>query len=262
MKILILNQMNELNIYFFIPFFLIWGSFLNVIAYRLVNDISFRKHRSFCTKCNKILSWYDLIPIVSWLFLKGKCRYCQQTISCLYPFIEILSAIIFYLLFLNISYPYSISYFVFFSALIITIRTDIETMLISRFVTLFLIPSAFIFSILDLLPISLMQVLFGIIFGYFLLFVISKIFLLLTKKEGIGQGDIELLALIGAFTGIIGCWISLLIGSILGSFFGLFLILFKKLNFQTRIPFGPFLALGSIIYVLYQDLILYLIFGI
>lgn len=254
--------MNELNIYFFIPFFLIWGSFLNVIAYRLVNDVSFKKHRSFCPKCNKILAWYDLIPIVSWLFLKGHCRYCKQNISFLYPAIELFSAIIFYLLFLNISFPYSISYFVFFSALIITIRTDIETMLISRYVTLFLIPLAVIFSIFNLLPISPLKIFFGTLFGYFLLYFISKTFFLFTKKEGIGQGDIELLALIGAFTGIIGCWISLLLGSILGSIFGIILILLKKQNFQTRIPFGPFLAIGSMIYVLYQDQILYLIFGI
>lgn len=248
-------------LYFLIPFFLIWGSFLNVIAYRLVNDISLKKHRSFCCKCNTILAWYDLIPIVSWFFLKGHCRYCHQPISFLYPAIEILSAIIFYLLFLNIPFSYFISYFIFFSALIITIRTDIETMLISRFVTLFLIPVAFIFSFFNMLPITLIQIFFGLFFGYFLLFVISKTFLLFTKKEGIGQGDIELIAFIGAFTGIVGCWISLLLGSILGSIFGIILILFKNLNFQTRIPFGPFLALGSIIYVLYQDQILHLIFG-
>lgn len=254
--------MNELNIYFFIPLFLIWGSFLNVIAYRLVNNISFKKHRSFCPKCNKILAWYDLIPIVSWFFLKGHCRYCNQSISFLYPFIEILSAIIFYLLFLNIPFPYSISYFVFFSALIITIRTDIETMLISRFVTLFLIPIAFGLSIFNLLVLSPIKVFCGALFGYFLLLLISKSFYLLTKKEGIGQGDIELLSLIGAFSGIIGCWISLLFGSILGSIFGISLIILKKLNLSTRIPFGPFLAIGSILYILYQDQILYLFFGI
>jgi leader peptidase (prepilin peptidase)/N-methyltransferase len=247
---------------FLIPLFLIWGSFLNVIAYRLVNDISFKKHRSFCPKCNKILSWYDLIPIVSWLFLRGSCRNCNASISFLYPAIELFSAISFYLLFLNIPFPYSISYFVFFSALIITIRTDIETMLISRYVTLFLVPLALAFSLFDLLPIAPMTMLFGTLFGYFLLFFISKTFFLFTKKEGIGQGDIELLALIGAFTGIMGCWISLLLGSILGSVFGIILILLQHLNFQTRIPFGPFLALGSMIYVLYQDYILYLFFGI
>lgn len=242
--------------------FLIWGSFLNVIAYRLVNDVSFKKHRSFCTKCNKILQWYDLIPVVSWLFLKGHCRYCHKKISFLYPAIEILSAIIFYLLFLNIPTSYFISYFIFFSALIVTIRTDVETMLISRYVTLFLIPFAFIFCIFNLLPISIIQIILGTLFGYFLLFSISKVFFILTKKDGIGEGDFELLATIGAFSGAPGVWISLLLGSILGSLFGLFLMSIKRIEFSNRIPFGPFLAIGSIIYILYQNQILYLILGI
>lgn len=253
--------MNEF-ILFFIPLFLIWGSFLNVIAYRLVNDVSFKKHRSFCPKCNKILSWYDLIPIVSWFFLKGHCRNCKQPISYLYPAIELFTLITFYLLFTNFTYPYLISYAIYFSALIVTIRTDIETMLISRFVTLFLLPLPFILSILNILPLNPIQILIGTIFGYLLLYCISKTFYLITKKEGIGQGDIELLCFIGAFTGTIGCWISLLLGSILGSLFGMILILFKKLNISQRIPFGPFLAIGSIIYILYQDQVLFLILGI
>ena len=181
----------------------------------------------------------------------------------LYPFIELLALIIFLKLVQLIPAPYSISYFIFFSALIITIRTDIETMLISRFVTLFLIPAALVFSILNWLPLTLIQVMSGATFGYLLLFIIDKLFYLITKKTGIGQGDIELLALIGAFTGITGCWIGILLGSISGSIIGILLILINKLNSSNKIPFGPFLSIGAILYVfLSQTQILSLIFGI
>ncbi len=233
-----------------------------MLAYRLVNDVNLFQIRSFCPKCHTTLAWYDMIPILSWILLRAKCRSCKRKISILYPFIELSTLIIFLELYDKIPSHYFFSYFIFFSALIVTIRTDIETMLISRFVTIFLIPLAFLFSFLNWLPLTFSQILIGAAFGYFLLYFIEKVFKIITKKQGLGQGDVELLCFIGAFTGITGCWISILIGSILGSIFGIFFIIIDKLNFSNKIPFGPFLAIGSILYVLYQDEILSLIFRI
>lgn len=223
-----------------------------MLAYRLVHDVYFFKRRSFCPKCNKTIVWYDNIPVISWALLLGKCRNCKKKISLLYPFIEFFSTISLILLFYKIPFNYFISYFIFFSALIITIRTDIETMLISRFVTIFLIPLGLFLSYYQFLPITFLQSLFGTIFGFLTLSIINKIFFVITKKHGLGQGDAELLSYIGSFTGICGCWFTLLIGSILGSIIGIFLIFLRKFKISNKIPFGPFLAIGAIIYILYK----------
>jgi len=153
------------------------------------------------------------------------------------------------------------AYFILFSALIVTIRTDIETLLISRIVTLFLVPIGVLFSFLKLIPITPLNSISGTLFGYFFLYSFSKIFQKITHREGIGSGDFDLLAFIGSFTGITGCWISLMIGSLLGSLFGLNQIIRGKAHRTTKIPFGPFLAIGALIFALFQDSIIMLLLG-
>src|SRR2546428_8423420 len=118
---------------------LCWGSFLNVVGYRLMKD-EHLLDRSRCIHCKHQIAWYDLIPVISYFMLKGKCRACRQPISGLYPFIELFTTMSMLLLYYLVDFEYFIAYFLFFSALIITIRTDLETMLISRWVTLVLVP--------------------------------------------------------------------------------------------------------------------------
>lgn len=153
------------------------------------------------------------------------------------------------------------AYFFLFSALIVTIRSDIEHMLISRFVTLFLIPIGFILSALGLLPLTLWESILGALLGYGFLLVIASLFRFITKKEGMGQGDLELIAFIGSFTGIFGFWISLLFGSLMGSLYGLTNIAVTHKKTSVKIPFGPFLALGAIIYVLWQEILIDFLFS-
>ncbi len=242
-----------------------WGSFLNFLAYRLVHDVSFAKPRSICPTCHYQIAWFDLIPIISWLNLRGICRNCRKPISKLYPAIE-LATILIGLALVYFCNPIDLpAYFIFSSALLIVIRTDLQTMLISRFTTLFLIPVPIILSLAKfnhqpLLAITITQVLSGIFLGYTLLFLINKIAWLITKQDGLGQGDIDLLTMIGAFTGAYGVWLSLMIGSILGSIIGVTLIYAGKSKLQTKIPFGPFLAVGAIIYILFQNQLLALLF--
>ena len=145
------------------------------------------------------------------------------------------------------------AYFIFFSALIVTIRTDLEFMLISRFVSLYLVPLGWLLSYFNLLPISPYESIVGSISGYLCLGIFGLIFYLVTKKQGLGQGDVELLAFIGSFIGIIGWWSSLMIGSLLGSILGIIYLLLTKKGFGLKIPFGPFLALGAILYTLFQS---------
>ncbi len=221
-----------------------------MLAYRLISEDSLLRLRSFCPHCNKTIAWYDLIPLLSWLILKGNCRWCAQPISWLYFFIEALTVFLLMALLITIPHQYQISYFIFFSALIITIRTDLEHMLISRFTTIFLIPVGFLVSYLQLLPITIIQSITGCATAFIFLYVINKLFYWCTQKTGMGQGDVELLMVIGSFLGIMGWWITLLIASAIGSIYGIIYIFFYK-NRSAKIPFGPFLALGALLYSLY-----------
>lgn len=232
--------------------FLIWGSFLNVVAYRLIRNESIIKPRSRCIHCHHALAWYDLVPLFSYLFLYGKCRYCKKSISPLYPFIETITAAALTTLFFIVDTQYFPAYFLFFSALIVTIRSDLETLLISRFMTLLLIPLGLILSFLDLLPITLLGSLMGIFLGYFSLWISAKLFLLISGKEGMGQGDLELLAFIGSFVGPFGVWVTLLLSTLVGACCGLVYIKIARRSASVKIPFGPFLALGAISYVLFE----------
>ncbi len=231
---------------------LIWGSFLNVVAYRLINEKSIVAPRSFCPHCKTTIAWYDNIPVVSWLLLGAKCRHCKKGISALYPFIELLTVFSFVLLY-YFEPTFFPAYALFFSALIVTIRTDLEYMLISRMVTLALLPVAWLLSYFQLLPITLTQSLIGSLLGFFSLFFIAQTFYFLTKKHGIGEGDFDLLALIGAFTGAKGVFFTLLIGSWIGSIISIAYIIIAGKNVQAKIPFGPFLALGTMSYVLWHN---------
>lgn len=235
-----------------IPVWLCWGSFLNVVAYRVLHKQSIVHPRSRCPHCNHTLAWFDLIPVFSWLLLNGSCRYCGKPISKLYPLIELLTALVMTLLVIMTPTHYIPAYFIFFSALIVTIRSDIETMLISQYMTLFIIPIGMACSYFSLLPISLEQSLAGTIFGYLFLWSITQIFLWFTGKKGMGEGDFELLALIGSFLATSGAWYSLMIGSIVGSLAALWMIHRQQATRNTKIPFGPFLAIAAMLFTLYQ----------
>src|SRR5690606_24622206 len=135
------------------------------------------------------------------ILLKGRCRICAQPISILYPAIELLTAITFLLLYAT--HPnYFFGYALFFSALIVTIRSDIETMLISRYATLFLIPAGSLYAMLNLLPLSPLESIAGAFCGYLYLYSVNALYRRIKGTNGIGEGDFDLLAFIGTFTGI------------------------------------------------------------
>jgi leader peptidase (prepilin peptidase) / N-methyltransferase len=250
-------------ILFLILIFLCWGSFLNVVAYRITFDKKFLTTRSVCIHCNKIIKWYDNIPVFSWIRLKGKCSVCRKTISWLYTFTEIVTAILMTILFIRYfdNIPLFLSYFIFFSALIVATRTDLEAMVIPQLFSLWLVPVGIILSVLNFTKITVLESLLGAILGYGVLGIVAKVFKFVTKKDGLGQGDMELLAMIGSFLGPIGIWFALTIGSIVGLFIGGgYLLITKKLK-TTRIPFGPFLALGAIVYFFYENTILMFLAG-
>lgn len=264
---------DNLFIYFFIVLFgLCWGSFLNVVAYRVLNRHSFFKARSYCPSCKNAIAWYDLIPLVSWILLIGKCRKCTERISLLYPFIELLTASIVWLIFfkshdgiVSISFDkvsnifsitfseYHLALLVFCSALIVSIRTDLEALVIPQLFSLWLVPVWACAAFFEKISISFEMSLAGAILGYGVLWLVGNIFFRVTGKNGLGVGDMELLAMIGAFSGPIGAWISLMLGSISGTIVGGFYLFIAKKSKSTQIPFGPFLAFGAFVYVFFKQ---------
>ncbi len=236
---------------------LCWGSFLNMLGYRLVQDASLLTARSFCPSCKKTIAWYDLVPVLSWLILKRRCRWCFQPISFLYPFIELCSLFLFtylYTLYSSglLSLETSCTYILFLSALLVTIRSDTEYLLISSFATLYLIPCAFLASAAGYLPITLTESVLAAFLGYAFLWFIAKAFYLVRKKEGIGEGDFGLLAMIGSFTGIHGVLQAVTLGSCLGTILGICYLIIWPSEEEPRLPFGLFLSLGACIYLLCQ----------
>jgi leader peptidase (prepilin peptidase)/N-methyltransferase len=205
--------------------------------------------------------WYDLIPVFSWFLLHGSCRECYRPISRLYPFIELLTLVVMSVGAFTLEQQYWVAYFLFFSALIITVRTDLETMLISRYATLALVPAGWLLSTFGLLPITPISSIAGSLFGYGFLWLIRAAFKLATGKIGIGQGDLDLMAFIGAFVGILGCWVTISIGSLAGALLGAAYLIATRQSTVKPLPFGPFLALGAFIFVLAQHFFEHLFLG-
>ena len=154
--------------------------------------------------------------------------------------------------------PCLASYLFFFSALIITIFTDATTLLISRIVTLYAMPIGWLLSNIGLLPITPLESIGGSLAGLLILATVRFISKKLLGKDGLGQGDVDLLCFIGAFTGASGCWITLMTGSLLGSIFGLIYFIAAKGRRDILLPFGLFLGMGAILYVLFEKQLTYL----
>jgi leader peptidase (prepilin peptidase)/N-methyltransferase len=164
----------------------------------------------------------------------------------------------------NISCPSYISiavFFIFISALIVAARTDFQAMVIPQLCTLWLVPVGIIASYFGFTHVSAAKSITGAILGYGLLWLIAFLFKSFTKRDGMGVGDMELLAMIGSFLGPVGLWFSLMIGSFTGLFSGIIFLLISKKNRFTRIPFGPFLALGAILYFLFDQKIIFFFWG-
>lgn len=260
------------SIVFLILIFLCWGSFLNVIAYRSVYDKKFLQKRSTCNSCNKLIVWYDNIPLISWIVLRAKCRNCKNKISILYPVIETLTSIIltslfFYIFYVQNNFVFTknnifsfFAYFIFFSALIVATRTDLEEMVIPQIFSIWLVPLGFIFSYLNILEISFISSLMGAVIGYGILWLVAKLFKLFTKKDGLGTGDMELLALIGSFTGVFGVWFTIFLSSLIGVLVGSIYLYMTKNRHDFKIPFGPFLVLGAILYFFFKSYFIDFIF--
>ena len=242
----------DVYIYFCVTLFgALVGSFLNVCIYRIPNKKSIVFPPSACMSCSEPIKFYDNIPILSYLILKGRCRSCGVSLSSQYPIVEFITAFLYFLIFYIFGYSsYTIAAFIFTSALIVITFIDFNHRIIPDVISLPLIPIAFLSSFFIPL-IEPMDSLIGIIAGGGVLFTVAFIYGKITGKEGLGGGDIKFLAMIGAFLGWKGVIVTLFTSSVVGSLVGLILIGFYGKNSKSAIPFGPLLSLGAVFYMFY-----------
>jgi leader peptidase (prepilin peptidase)/N-methyltransferase len=227
------------------------GSFLNVCIHRLPLSKSLKSPPSNCPKCSSPIRFYDNIPVVSFVLLKGRCRHCKNRISFRYPFVEILGGL--FALFIYFKYGLTVEalvYYIFIVALIVITFIDIDHQIIPDVISLPGIPIGFLASF-ALPSITFIDSLIGILAGGGILFIVLWAYKLFTGVEGMGGGDVKLLAMIGALIGWKGVIFTIFISSITGTIIGLLIMLRTKKGLKLAVPFGPFLSAGAIIYIFY-----------
>ena len=230
------------------------GSFLNVCIHRLPRDESIVVPSSHCPRCNTPLRAYDNIPLVSYLILRGKCRTCRQPISLRYPVVEFVSAAfsVIMVLFYGLSLAY-IVYYLFVAALIAVTFIDLSHQIIPDEISL---PGIVVGAGVSWLTgqITVVQSLLGILVGGGSLYVVAWGYHMVTKREGMGGGDIKLLAMIGAFIGWKGVLFTILCSSLVGAVVGIVLmVLSSRADGKYAVPFGPFLSLGAVMYLFFGE---------
>jgi leader peptidase (prepilin peptidase) / N-methyltransferase len=241
------------KIIFLIPFLLgaVIGSFLNVCIYRIPAGQSIVFPPSRCPKCESPIRWYQNIPILSWLVLGGKCASCRNSITIRYPLVEALTGGLFALLVFRFGLQFFVPVLMLLVAILVTITfIDLDHQIIPDFVSLPGIVVGFLGSFL--LPwVSWSDSLLGILLGGGSLYLVAAGYALLSGKEGMGGGDIKLLAMIGAFLGWKAILPIVFFSSVLGTLVGVPVMLMKRADGKLAIPFGPFLSAGAIIYLLW-----------
>jgi leader peptidase (prepilin peptidase)/N-methyltransferase len=205
---------------------------------------------SHCPRCLAPIAWYDNVPVVSWLVLRGRCRSCRDGISARYPLVESLTALTWLLLWRAGLEPRVFALYAVLAALLIVITfIDIDYRIIPDVITLpsILIAPAAAFVIKH---ITVIDSLVGIILGGGLLWFIAEAYLRIRKQEGMGLGDVKMLAMVGGLLGWEGALFTLVVGSIIGTAFGLCAMAVRGGRLDMEIPFGPFLAAGCYLYTL------------
>jgi leader peptidase (prepilin peptidase)/N-methyltransferase len=245
-------------------FGLLIGSFLNVCIYRLPRDLSVVRPRSYCPQCKHGIAWYDNVPVLSYAVLGGRCRHCPARIPVRYPVVELLTGLFFALaVALDGGTLPGIRLCVFSALLIGLVFADWEQQILPDEFTLGGTVVGLLFAALIPNPPGLMHLvlpagtsprtlsvsesLLGAVVPSFLIWGIGEIYYRVRHREGLGLGDVKMLAMIGAFLGLGGALATILIGSLIGSILGLALIFWKKGDFRTyELPFGVFLGVAGL----------------
>ncbi|MFA5104020.1 MAG: prepilin peptidase [Candidatus Margulisiibacteriota bacterium] len=243
-----------MNLFFIITVFLLGlvvGSFLNVCICRLPQEKSIVYPPSNCPKCSHRLSAIDLLPIISYIFLRGKCRYCGGSISIRYPIVEALTGFLFLTIYFKFGAGFvSVFYFVFISILIAVAFTDLETQTIHDYLSFSGIIAGLLYGLYSG---SLIGSFYGMAIGAGFFFCIRILGQLIYKKEAMGEGDVLLAAMLGAFFGPKGIILSIALSFLIGAIISIVLLATKMKKRGEEIPFGPYLAVSAIIVIFWGE---------
>jgi len=234
---------------------LIFGSFANVCVYRIPRRESVSFPGSHCPHCQHAIDWYDNIPVLAWLALRGRCRHCQMPISWRYPVLELLMGVSWAALAWHFG-PTAVllEALVLFFLLWVLSFIDLETGLLPNALTFPGIALGLAFSYLLG---DWQDGLMGAVAGYGVFWLVARVFLLLTGREGMGYGDFKLLAMLGAFMGWQALPFIVFASSLVGAVVGSIFLLLARRGFRAEIPFGPYLALAGMVWFLWGNEILY-----
>jgi leader peptidase (prepilin peptidase)/N-methyltransferase len=228
------------------------GSFLNVCIYRLPRGQSLASPPSRCPHCERPLRWYHNIPIVSWVALRGRCAHCQAPISIQYPVIELVTALVWLLIVWMTPVGWLLaSRLVLATALIVLFMIDLEHQLLPNVITLPGIVVGLAFSVVA--PPRPADALLGALLGGGVLYAIAAAYYLLRKEEGMGMGDVKMLAMVGAFLGWRAVLLTLVLSSFAGAVIGVVMMGLQKGSMRYALPFGTFLAVGALIAMLFGE---------
>ena len=231
------------------------GSFLNVCIHRLPLRESLLWPRSRCPQCAQTIAWYDNLPILSYFWLRGRCRACRRRISWRYPLVEALNAAGYGLIIWRFGFSASaLMYLLLWSSLIVISFIDLDHMIIPDRITLPGIALGLVAGTL-LLP-RWWDSVVGLLVGGGILYFMAWSSPYLVGKEGMGGGDIKLLAMIGAFLGWKPAILTIFFGGLLGAVVGVTLMGVRVITREAYLPFGPFLSLGAVVAILYGQEIL------
>lgn len=247
-----------------LAFGLIIGSFLNVCIYRIPRNLSLVLPSSRCPSCEKPIRARDNIPVLSYLILGGKCRFCGQGISLRYPLVEALNGLMYAAVIWRYGLGWgSLFYCFLISALIVITFIDLDFQIIPDRITLmglpiglvtgaFLLPDPFLRAV----PLGYKSSLIGAAAGFSFYYLIAYLSIIILKKEGMGGGDIKMMAMVGAFLGWKTVILTTFLGSLLGSVAGIVIMVVRGKGGGLQIPFGPYLALGTVISIFFGQEIL------
>jgi len=236
------------------------GSFLNVCIYRIPRGISIVSPSSRCPNCGRKIRFYDNIPIISYLLLRGRCRYCNLNISVRYPIVEFINGVLYVLILQRFGFNDILSlmvYLSFISSIVVITFIDIEFQIIPDRITLAGIPLSLIFGttvlhdpFLRYNPLGFKASLIGMLSGGGLFYLIAIVGKAVFRQEAMGGGDIKMMAMIGGLLGWKGVVFTTFVGSLIGSICGIILLVYQGKMRGLKIPFGPFLGIGAILSLL------------
>ena len=237
---------------FAVLFGLALGSFLNVCIYRIPLRKSIVRPPSSCPQCGRQIRFYDNIPVLSYILLLGRCRHCRHPISPQYPVVEAATGLLSLALFVKVGASPEFVFLLLFGASLIAIAfIDLQHKIIPDVLSIPGMIVGFIYSLLPFSSMTWMDSMIGIVGGGGFLLLVGLAFEKMTGREGMGMGDVKMLAMIGAWTGWRALLFIILLSSLAGSLIGGALLFLSRQGVRTRIPFGPFLALGTLIYLFF-----------